>query len=142
MLFGSDLDIELMGRFLRAQGLVQRDGKIILGIRLHEDDVGVQLSGDPRRELESEEGRSCRRAVTELRLDAGAVSGVEAFVTNAKVALRTGESVFLSKQSVGWRISAVGCRPRGGEPARRSAGAAVDGSRSDRHERLVRLCRC
>jgi hypothetical protein len=86
------------------------------------DDGGTacaQLSRDTRRALESEEGKSCRRAVTELRLDAGGVSGVEVFVTNAKVALRTGESVFLSKQSVGWRISAVGCRPQGGKPADR-----------------------
>jgi hypothetical protein len=52
------------------------------------DDGGTacaQLSRDTRRALESEEGKSCRRAVTELRLDAGGVSGVEVFVTNAKV---------------------------------------------------------
>jgi hypothetical protein len=92
-----------------------------VGAYTHDDGetACAQLSRDTRRELESEEGKSCRRAVTELPLDAGAVSGVEVFVTNAKVGLRTGESMFLSKQSVGWRISAVGCRPQGGKPADR-----------------------
>lgn len=92
-------------------------------VAAYRDDDGnaacARLSSDTRQELESQQGESCRKAVTELQLDAGTVTGVEVFVTNAKVDLSTGESLFLSKESEGWRISAVGCRPQGGKPADR-----------------------
>lgn len=32
-------------------------------------------------------------------------------LTSAKVDLASGESVFLSEQQPGWRITALGCRP-------------------------------
>ena len=32
-------------------------------------------------------------------------------LTSAKVDLAKGESFFLSKETAGWRISALGCRP-------------------------------
>jgi hypothetical protein len=85
----------------------------------HGDTACAQLSSDTRQALESQEGKSCRRAVTDLQIDAGAVVSVEVSVTNAKVDLRTGESVFLSKQSEGWWISSLGCRPGGAKPADR-----------------------
>ena len=74
------------------------------------------LSEDTRTELESQERRPCADAIGEVELEGGAVEHVYVTVTNAKVDLAGGESVFLSEQAAGWRISAVGCRPQG-EPA-------------------------
>jgi hypothetical protein len=71
------------------------------------------LSTDTREALEKEEMRPCAEAIGEVELEPGAVSGVEVAVTNAKVELASGQSLFLSEQAAGWRISAIGCRPRG-----------------------------
>ena len=71
------------------------------------------LSSDTRKALEREESRPCPAAVGALKVDGGAVTRVDVEVTNAKVDLASGESVFLSEQAAGWRISAVGCRPDG-----------------------------
>jgi hypothetical protein len=78
-----------------------------------------RLSSDTVKALESQEGKPCAQAVTELQLDGGAVSEIELYVTNAKVELTTGESMFLSDESDGWRLAAVGCRPEAGKPADR-----------------------
>ena len=84
-------------------------------------DEGAQacaaLSTDTRKELESQESRPCPEAIAAVELDGGAVTRVRIAVTNAKVDLATGESLFLSEQASGWRISALGCRPQGA-PAR------------------------
>ena len=79
----------------------------------------ADLSTDTRRELESQEQRDCRDAVGELELEPGAPDRVEVYVTNAKVDLASGQSVFLSRTKEGWRLSAVGCEPEAGEPADR-----------------------
>jgi hypothetical protein len=79
----------------------------------------AQLSGDTLEELARQKQAACPEAVTELQLDPGAVAKVAVYLTNAKVDLRTGESVFLSEESEGWRLSALGCRPQGGKPADR-----------------------
>jgi len=71
------------------------------------------LSEDTREELESQEQRPCAEAIGEVELEGGAVEHVYVTVTNAKVDLAGGQSVFLSEQADGWRISAVGCRPQG-----------------------------
>jgi hypothetical protein len=71
------------------------------------------LSQDTRKELESQEKRSCADAIGQVDLKRGAVTRVQVMLTNAKVDLASGESVFLSKQTAGWRISAVGCKPQG-----------------------------
>jgi len=71
------------------------------------------LSEDTRTELESQEKRPCPDAVAEVELEGGAVTRVHVTLTNAKVDLASGESVFLSEQSDGWRISALGCKPQG-----------------------------
>src|SRR5688572_20304793 len=55
------------------------------------------LSTDARKELEGREQRECRDAVGELQLEPGATRRVEVFVTNAKVDLASGQSVFLSR---------------------------------------------
>jgi len=79
----------------------------------------ADLSTDTRKELESQEQRDCRDAVGELELEPGAPDRVEVYVTNAKVDLASGQSVFLSRTKEGWRLSAVGCEPEAGEPADR-----------------------
>ena len=83
----------------------------------YEADEGVTacaaLSQDTRKELESQESRPCPDAIGEVELAPGAVTRVEVAVTNAKVDLASGESVFLSEQAAGWRISALGCTPQG-----------------------------
>jgi hypothetical protein len=68
------------------------------------------LSSDTVKELESEEGKPCPDAIGSVQLDGGAIADVQVTVTNAKVDLATGESLFLSEQADGWRISALGCR--------------------------------
>jgi hypothetical protein len=79
----------------------------------------AQLSPDTRSELESQEQRPCREAVTELQLQGGRVARVEVYVTNAKVDLSSGEAAFLDQGEAGWRLSAVGCRSADGKPADR-----------------------
>jgi len=71
------------------------------------------LSEETRKELQSEEKRPCPDAVGELELEPGAVRHVDVELTNAKVDLSSGESVFLSDEKAGWRITAVGCKPQG-----------------------------
>jgi hypothetical protein len=71
------------------------------------------LSSDTVKELESEEGAPCPDAIGKVELDGGNVVDVEVDVTNAKVDLATGESVFMSEQADGWKITALGCRSAG-----------------------------
>lgn len=79
----------------------------------------AELSADTRSQLESQEGRDCRDAVTGLTLEGGRLTREQVFVTNAKVDLASGQSAFLSRTEQGWRLSAVGCEPEGGKPADR-----------------------
>lgn len=76
------------------------------------------LSQATRKELEGEEGKACAQALPSLQLDGGAVTRVHVYLTNAKVDLASGESLFLSEERSGWRLSAVGCQPQG-KPADR-----------------------
>ena len=71
----------------------------------------VTLSRDTRIELEREESSPCPEAIGSVELDGGAVTTVDVELTNAKVDLASGESVFFSRQRAGWRITALGCRP-------------------------------
>jgi hypothetical protein len=78
------------------------------------DEAACQtLSSDTVKELESQEGAPCPEAIGKVELDGGNVAQVEVSVTNAKVDLGTGESVFLSEQADGWKITALGCRSAG-----------------------------
>jgi hypothetical protein len=79
----------------------------------------AQLSPETRGQLESEEQRECREAVTELRLEAGSVTRVRVYALNAMVELSSGEAEFLEQGGEGWRLSAVGCEPQAGKPADR-----------------------
>lgn len=79
----------------------------------------AQLSPETRGQLEEQEQRQCREAVTELRLDAGSVARVRVYALNAMVELSSGEAEFLEQGEQGWRLSAVGCEPQAGMPADR-----------------------
>ena len=79
-------------------------------------DACEQLSDATAEELEKQEKRSCDDAITGLDLSGGAVVTTEVYVTNAKVDLASGESVFLDREPSGWKISAAGCRSTGGKP--------------------------
>jgi hypothetical protein len=72
-----------------------------------------QLSPATRAELESQEQRDCRDAVTELQLGGGSVTAVDVFILNAVVELSSGETAFLSDGEEGWRLSAIGCQSQG-----------------------------
>jgi hypothetical protein len=76
------------------------------------------LSTDTVKELESQESKPCPDAIGSVKIDGGTVADVEVTVTNAKVDLATGETVFLSEQADGWKITALGCRSSG-KPADR-----------------------
>jgi hypothetical protein len=79
----------------------------------------AQLSPQTRGQLEEQEQRQCREAVTELRLEAGSVARVRVYALNAMVELSSGEAEFLEQGAQGWRLSAVGCEPQAGKPADR-----------------------
>ena len=61
--------------------------------------------------LESEKSKPCADAVDSLQVPRSPVRHVTVALTSAKVDLANGESFFLSEEAVGWRISALGCRP-------------------------------
>ena len=92
------------GRFL--DGVGSGDGKTAC----------AQLSPQTRAELEKSEQRQCSAAVTQLKLHPGRVARVDVYVLNAMVELTSGETEFLEEGSQGWRLTAVGCTPRAGEP--------------------------
>ena len=71
------------------------------------------IASEARKQLESDEDEPCPEAVTSLELSGGAISDVTVQMTNAKVELAGGETVFLSEQKPGWRITALGCRSAG-----------------------------
>jgi hypothetical protein len=69
------------------------------------------VASETRKQLESEESRPCPEAVGSVPLSGGAITKVAVEMTSAKVDLASGESVFLSEERPGWRITAIGCRP-------------------------------
>jgi hypothetical protein len=77
----------------------------------------ARLSADSVAQLVSEEQEPCPRAVTTLQLRPGAIRRIQVYMTNAKVDLAGGASAFLDRTTNGWRLSAIGCRPVGGERA-------------------------
>ena len=68
------------------------------------------LSADARQALERDESAPCARAVERLQLSGRRARRVELYVTNAAVALRGGDTVYLQDTARGWRIAAAGCR--------------------------------
>jgi hypothetical protein len=68
------------------------------------------LSPDARQAVEQDQSEPCARAVEQLKLSGGSAQRVEVYSTNAAVALRGGDVVYLETTPQGWRISAAGCR--------------------------------
>jgi hypothetical protein len=68
------------------------------------------LSAGARQALERDQSSSCARAIAHLKLSGGGARRVEIYSTNAAVALRGGDVVYLETTPRGWRISAAGCR--------------------------------
>jgi hypothetical protein len=77
----------------------------------------AQLSAPLVQALESSSGKPCASAVRELEFEGGAIERSQVFLMSARVDLRGGESAFLDREpGVGWRISAVACKPEEGPP--------------------------
>jgi len=76
----------------------------------------AQLSPQTRAQLEEEEQRQCREAITGVRLEPGSVTRVRVYLLNAMVELSNGEAEFLEQGQEGWRLSAVGCTPQKDKP--------------------------
>ena len=70
-----------------------------------------QLGEATHVQLEKDEGKPCPEAVLDLRLTGGRAAGVSSYLTEAKVDLHGGDSVFLERTADGWRVSAAGCHP-------------------------------
>jgi hypothetical protein len=68
------------------------------------------LSPDARQALEKDESAPCARAVEGLKLSGSRARRVEVYSTEAAVALRGGDTVYLQDTPRGWRIAAAGCR--------------------------------
>jgi hypothetical protein len=71
------------------------------------------LSPDARQALEQDQSEPCARAVEQLKLSGDRARRVEVYSTEAAVALRGGDVVYLEETPQGWRISAAGCRAPG-----------------------------
>jgi hypothetical protein len=77
----------------------------------------MQLSPALRSTLQQEHSAPrCADAVAKLTARGSAVEVVTVYATSARVDLADGESVFLSALRDGWRIDALGCRPRSSGP--------------------------
>jgi hypothetical protein len=80
--------------------------------------VCMWLSTGARQALEQDQSEPCARAVGQLKLSGSGARRVEVYSTNAAVALRGGDVVYLESTPQGWRISAAGCRqPTYDQPA-------------------------
>jgi hypothetical protein len=71
------------------------------------------LSPDARQALEKDESAPCARAVERLTLSGRRARRVDVYSTEAAVALRGGDTVYLQDTPRGWRIAAAGCRDPG-----------------------------
>ena len=69
-----------------------------------------QLSPNTRSELESQERKPCREAITSLGLEGAPVASVHVYMLNAMTELANGDTAFLENGAEGWRLSAVGCK--------------------------------
>jgi hypothetical protein len=78
----------------------------------------AQLTPDTRAELESQEGKPCREAITGLGLEGAPVARVDVYIVDATVELSNGDAAFLDQGQEGWRLSAAGCKDEG-KPADR-----------------------
>ena len=108
----------------QARGVVDR---FYTAIRQDEAETAcAQLSASTVKQLESQSGQSCRSVITRLDLKGGAIADAHVYITNARVALRTGESAFLDRETDGWKLTAIGCRPEEGRPRDRPFDCEVE----------------
>jgi hypothetical protein len=103
-------------------GASDADGASAAAHRLYaavNEDDGVtaceQLSDDTRKQLVSEERKPCPEAILDVELSGTRSIAASAYVTEAKVDLDGGDSVFLEETDEGWKVTAAGCRPAPGE---------------------------
>jgi hypothetical protein len=75
----------------------------------------AQLSTGAVQALEHDEGERCAKAVVGLDIRASAARRSQVFGGGAKVDLADGHSAFLELTRRGWRVSAAGCAPEGGD---------------------------
>jgi uncharacterized protein YceK len=85
----------------------------------------AELTEPAAQTLEDQEGKDCAQAVTELDLKGGAVTGVEVYVTNAKVDLAEHVTAYLDRGPSGWKLSAVSCA-HGAKPADHPANCELE----------------
>jgi len=69
------------------------------------------LTDGTRKQLEKNEQKPCDEAVLELELSGERSVGRQAYITEAKVDLDGGDSVFVEETPDGWRVNAAGCKP-------------------------------
>jgi hypothetical protein len=73
----------------------------------------AELSSSAVEELQGQSGQRCAQAITRLTYKGGDIVDAEVFAFNGKVELENGESAFLSRETAGWKLSAIGCTPKG-----------------------------
>jgi hypothetical protein len=86
----------------------------------HQDGVHAcgLLSSETRQALVQQESEPCAKAVVGLKLTGRLAQTVRLYTTQASVALRGGDTVYLESTPDGWRVSAAGCRgPAYAQPA-------------------------
>jgi hypothetical protein len=71
----------------------------------------AMLTEDTREQLVQDEGKPCEEAVLSLKLSGERASATDAAITEAKVDLDGGDSVFVEETPEGWRVGAAGCKP-------------------------------
>jgi hypothetical protein len=83
----------------------------------HGADACMQLSPVLRKTITQEQSvRRCASAVGKVKARGSPIARVHVYATSARVDLSGGDSVFLSAMRDGWRIDALGCRPRAAGP--------------------------
>jgi tellurite resistance protein len=76
-----------------------------------------RLSAALAQSIEQEHAMSpCAAAVLKIKVRGSATAVVHVYATSARADLASGESVFLGLMRDGWRIDALGCRPRASGP--------------------------
>jgi ABC-type glycerol-3-phosphate transport system substrate-binding protein len=80
-------------------------------------DACMQLSPSLRKTVTQQESAAgCAQAVGKVKARGSPIEVLQMYATSARVELASGASVFLSAMRDGWRIDALGCRPRTSGP--------------------------
>jgi hypothetical protein len=77
----------------------------------------AQLTPDLQAQIAKDQSEpTCAKAVSKLSLHPGRPLDVRVYATSGLVRLAGGETLFVGYTRDGWRIEAVGCKPRRGAP--------------------------